>query len=154
MKKVEWINGNKMKFVSGHKAFDSQCNCLDTGNVYANTQYSSFVRSWNDDGKSLNLLNWTPTMYEPGHLFKFDTNSFKESFPEFKRIEKGLAEESKQWKESHILYAFFHHNGSRKVLHGFILTDYNHNHIKTYYFGTSYKSEMILLECKKYICNE
>lgn len=152
MKKIEWINGNKMKFISGHKTFDNQCNYLGTGNVEANTQYYSFIRAWNDDGKD--LMDHDRNKREPGHLFNFDVNPFRQSFPEFRYIEKQLIEESKEWKESHILYAFFHHNEKKRILHGFILTDKNHNYVRTYYFSKTYKSENILTECRKYICND
>jgi hypothetical protein len=154
MKTIEWDNPNKMKFFSGHKAFDKQTNYISTENVAANTQYSSFIRSWNNDGKG--LIDYDRNKREPEWLFNFDITPFKETFSEFRKIETDLTNRSKQWTESHILYAFFHINLQpyrRKILHGFVLTDRNHNHVKTWYFGSSYKSWDLVEEAKKYITN-
>ena len=46
MKHATWDNPNKMHIDTGYKLFDKQTNVISYGNVYANTQTSSYIPIW------------------------------------------------------------------------------------------------------------
>lgn len=153
LKKLEWKNPNKILINTGHKKFDNQTNLISTGNVCANTQYSGFIRHWNNEGEG--LIDYPKNKRKPGHLFNFDMNIFKKVLNIPNWIVSIIAQEAKERNKSMILYCFFHHNNhphsKGRIIHGYILTDYNYKHIQTFYTGPTYKSYDIISECKKYI---
>ena len=117
MKQCTWDNPNKMHMDSGFKLFDRQTNLISTGNVWANTQYSSFIRPYSEvkNGNYIGKL---------GDFLKFDMQFF-EYVPE--HMKKIIYD--KERKESVILYQFKVYHGERKEIIGYVLTDYNHNYI-------------------------
>lgn len=46
MKKIKWLNPNKMEFLSEHKEFNKQCRYITTGNQIGDVVISSYVRSF------------------------------------------------------------------------------------------------------------
>ena len=48
MKKAVYDKSGRQIVSSAWKEFNQQTNCISTGNVYANTQYSSFIRPWKE----------------------------------------------------------------------------------------------------------
>ena len=110
-------NGMKMIVDSGWKEFDKQTNCLATGNVYASTQVSSFIRPYGQT--ECNGF----TMPE-GHLMNFDMNPFR-NFRMPRDIEKALKDVNR--RESVILYMFFVRNKDRRIEpFCWTITDYHH----------------------------
>lgn len=144
MKKATWDNPNKMHFESDFKLFNKQTNLITTGNAWCNTQYSSFVRPWNE------VKNGGYTG-KPGDFLKYDMQGFC-NVPE--HIRKNLFD--KERKESYILYEFFVYQNGRREIIGHVLTDYNDRFIADNVncnYGQSYfKRESAINECKKYIC--
>jgi len=98
MKKETWnAAGTKMIIDSGWKEFDRQTNLFATGNVYANTQYSSFIRPW----KQTECNGFTNP---EGHLMDFDLKAYDRwHMPQ--DIEDYLKD--KEREDSVILYMFF-----------------------------------------------
>ena len=147
MKEKTWDTPNKMHFASGFATFDRQTNIITTGNVIANTQYSWFIRSYYE-------TECNGFSFPPGHLQMSDLKFFtKEGLPEevvgfIRKIDTG---------ESVILYNFHHWLGPshrpRLVMDGWVLTDSEHNHIKTWHARGSIKSMLAVEEANKYVCN-
>lgn len=129
---------------TGLKIFDKQTNLISTGNVMANTQFSSFVRPYNKtevNGKTR----------EPGALMCFDLQEFHK-LP--KAIDDLIRDVNR--KDSVILYEFHYYSNKRKLIVGYIITDryYNllHKHVNYGFHGIRRLS--CLNEVLKYITNE
>lgn len=102
---------------SGWKEFDRQTNVIATGNVYANTQYSSFIRPW----KETECNGFTDP---EGHLIKYDLKPFQNYWIP-KDIEEYLTNRNRQ--DSVILYMFFVRDKEGCVEpFSFVVTDYHH----------------------------
>ena len=114
MEKPEYNSkGTRQLVNSGWKAFDRQTNCISTGNVYANTQYSGCIRPWKE-------TECNGRQNPEGHLTEFDLKPFRNlRIP--KRIENILKDKNRT--ESMILYMFF------------ILDKYNH--VKPFYWAVT-----------------
>ena len=143
MKKIEWENPNKMKFESYYKTFNKQTNYIDTGNVVANTQYSTFVRTYNET--KCNGFD-----FPQGHLQDYDFEKFEA--PSY--IKNEMRQLMKNQTKDCIAYNFHvWQNGQRKDI-GFVLTDYDHHLIKywvMYGRNITNKRESAILEAIKYI---
>lgn len=145
MKLIQWKTPNKMLFESEHKTFNKQTNLITTGNVWANTQRSSYIRPSNQT--ICNGFN-RPIV----ELQNYDLENMSHILPQ------STISAIKQLVDANnggIVYAFFHVHKKRKILHGVILTDKAHNHLKTFvnpWYAP--KSDSVLNECKKYICND
>jgi hypothetical protein len=124
LKKIEWANPNKMKFESGHKLFDRQTNYLSTGNVIANTQFSSFIRAGNC------TVSPVGEHVPEGVLQDFDLNPFK-GLPRF--IREFIRKVGKD--KSVIMYELRHWYGRTKVVDGYVVTDADYKHLKTFYIN-------------------
>lgn len=142
MKKKTWDNGNKMHFESGHKAFDHQTDCISTGNVWANTQYSGYIRSHLE-------LECNGFFNDPGHLRNYDIKQF--NFALFGGVRQWLQD----YKEKKvILYVWKHYNGQKRIIDGITITDEDHNKLATFFpYGHSYKASLAVNEAEKYVCN-
>ena len=147
MKECKWSkDGMKMLIDSGWKEFDRQTNLIDTGNVIANTQYSSFIRPW----KETKCNGYTNP---EGHLTNYDLKPFRNYWiPE--DIEKYLIDHNRQ--ESSILYMFFVRDKEGHVEpFSFVVTDYHHRLIMyrvRSYRGQRYMKRLIATkEAIKYI---
>lgn len=134
-------NGMKMIIDSGYKKFDKATNYISKGNVMANTQYSSYIRSYNEVKNG----NYTGKL---GDFLKYDLQFFKNVNP---RIMNILNDKTRE--KSMILYQFNIGN----VIIGHILTDYDHNYIASsavYTYGVRLsKIYSCLEELENYVCN-
>ena len=140
-------SGMKQIINSGYKLFDNQTNYIGTGNVISNTQYSSFVRGYN------NINNYDNSA-KPGQLLKYDLQHFENIPPGF--IKDTLYNLGRT--VSLILYEFCTWKGEQKNVIGYVLTDVDHNLIDYQiinYYGSNWieKKFAAIREAMKYICN-
>ena len=151
MKKKEWVTPNRMKFESLHKTFNRQVSMISTGNQIGNTVYSSYIRSYNE-------TECNGRTFPKGHLQEYDLGWLVKEAPQ----------ETKDFIRRHgkdrkfILYVFFHRSNGKifwnrsyeeKIIHGAVITDPEHNYIKTFYSRNNVKSRSVIDEAKKYITN-
>lgn len=141
MKEIEWVNDNKMLFESGHKTFNKQTKLITTGNHLGNTQYSLFVRSFEE-------TECNGHENEKGELQKWDLDNFKDLPIDIREEIEALLK-----NRGGILNEFRYWKGDKKILVGYILTDTEHNFIESWNVLKTTKSYGILDECKKYIVN-
>ncbi len=141
MREKKWHNGDHQWIETGHKTFDRKTDCIDTGNVWASTQLSNYVRPVSE-------VECNGRQFPPGHLRDFDLNRFRRS--------GGLPTAVENWfkknpEGTHILYRFFHRIGERKIVHGYVITDGDY-HLKFRHITSSkHKSFMVIAECITYI---
>ncbi len=122
-------SGMKQIIDSGFKTFDKQTNLITYGNVIANTQISSYIRT-----KTETTCNGFD--FKEDELRQHDLQWFKKYLNSYsiKRIEE--LTENKQA----ILYMFFITNKKKEIDPiGFILTD--SDHLKVLYFTTNKDTE-------------
>ena len=143
-KTKKWDSKGNMIVESGWKLFDKQSNYIGTGNVWATTQYSSFIRPYSD------VVNGG-YIASPGDFLKFDMKAFKEIPFHIKDI---LLDKSRS--ESVCLYEFFVHIDGNREPFAYLLTDYHGKwmaeHIICRPRQCYAKRVAALNECKKYIC--
>lgn len=140
MKKIEWINDNKMLFESEHKNFNRAVKCISGGNVIGDTQYSGFIRSY--ERTECNRFR-----VSEGELQNYDLNWLNEYLPaSFKDWIRGQ-------KEEFIGYSFFYRKGRRKIFIGWVLTSPQDKLIRKKYARYTRKTISALDECIKYIIN-
>ena len=157
MKTIEWETNNKMRFESGFKTFDRQTNCIHTGNVIGGrTQLSFCIRAYN-----------TPTRpmggpVEPGEMQEYDLEQFGKCNPRCHVPQHIRHEVYREGRDRGLtLYCFRHlayRDGQRiVVVDGWVLTDYEYNHVKTWYGlrgrRVRGKSVAAVDEAAKYVCN-
>ena len=142
MKKHEWVTPNRMRFESLHKTFNRQVSMIGTGNQIGNTVLSSYIRPYNK-------IECNGFERPPRVLQEYDLESIVKEAP---RIAKDWVRQNGREK-SFILYLFFHWRNHERIIHGAIITDSDHNHAQTFYFRRGYKSESIIDEARKYVCN-
>lgn len=134
MKEKVWATPNRMLIETDHRTFDRQTNVISTGNVIANTQLSLYVRG------ELRVKCWGPETRKPGHLRDYDLRSW----PEMPRLVRELVlRETKGREDSVWVSSFFHHNGSRKVVHGYIIARGN-KLLHQVCTGPTYKSRLVI----------
>ncbi len=143
-KERTWDNPNKMHIETGHKTFDAQTKIISHGNVVAPTQLSTYVRSIND----------VDSTGRKGGLFRFDMQMFH-NLGLSRLAEETIARISANQVKPIIVYAFFHTlTGNRKLVHGMVVTDYDHKLIKKIYVYNKESSIKIIDEVTKYIALE
>lgn len=101
---------------TGHKTFDKKANndLLITGNVVGNCQFSSYIRAYNQ-------TECNEKEFKPGALQSFDLrNFFVSGYHVPYSIEYRIESDKNQ---RFILYCIRHSVGSKKRIHGWILTD-------------------------------
>lgn len=144
MKVTKWLkNADRVEFNSLHKTYNSKIQCPSTGNVIDNGFLSFYIRAWDNT----HCNGYTS---EPGGLQRFDLDQFGNTY-----IPESIREYCRNYKGGDhvgILYCVRHWDRGRKIIHGWILTDYNHNLIKTVYRG-GYKSNSVIDEFIKYVAN-
>ena len=126
------------------KSFN-KCAYITRGQALTPTQYSVFIRPKN----ALNGYN----LNEYGQAFKYDIGAFERvpqiTIPQsFKKIIE--LESEKRKNESVLLYAFYHYDTNhkdKKIVHGFVLTDRNHNLIAIRYMNNRKKSMNVVDTC-------
>lgn len=133
-------NGMKMLINTGFKTFDKQTNLITTGNVYASTQFSSYIRPWSKT--ECNGMD-----FPCGELLKYDLKPFSPYTIPIP-IMRELYDETRT--ESLILYMFFIHRQGIKPL-GWVLTDKNHKMKSWFVDYWTWKREAAMKEIIKYI---
>lgn len=149
MKEVTYTANDKVNINTGHKTFDRQCECLMTGNVWGNAQFSSYIRSY-DECECNGRVN------PCGHLQEFDLGHFKnvpqhilKSVHAFTHSVPAIFYEFRHWKKVY--------GSKEKVIHGYILTFTDQNNYrlaKKWYCGNGNKSKQIIDTVAEYISNE
>ena len=120
MKKAVYNNKGNQVVKTDWVEFNKQTNCISTGNVYANTQRSSFIRPWLE-------TKCNGHDFQAGHLMKFDLENYRGyRIPE--EIESYIRD--KYRKDSVILYMFFTVRNKRVIPFGWVLTDRNYKLLK------------------------
>ena len=119
MKQKIWNKKGEQVVNSGWKEFDKQTNYIGTGNVYANTQVSTFIRPWGQT----ECNNYT---FPEGQLMNSDLKQF-DGF----RIPASLLGviKDKNRKDSVILYMFFTMRNKRVVPFGWVLSERDYSTI-------------------------
>jgi len=144
MKKAQWVNGNHMLFESECKTFNRQCDLISTGNVWGIVQLSQYIRSTNE-------TTCNGTTFKHGELRDYDLKPFH--MGQFPSIRKTVMEYTNTGRKI-ILYKFRHFNGESEIIHGFVITDTNHQLLKKFITGPTYKSASVIDETIKYITEE
>lgn len=155
MKYKTWDNPNKMHIETGYKLFDKQTNLISHGNVYANTQSSSYIRPYMEaecNGKE----------FKPGELMKFDLKCvFGEYLRDYNLVPQAIKRvlEDRDRKQSVVLYKFFVTVKREHKVIGFVLADYDNNLIERCAINTGnysyfWKRYNAILEASKYVCND
>lgn len=143
MKSIEFEHPNKMRFESGFKTFDNQTNLISTGNLVSNTQYSTCVRS-------RNTVKCGDKIFPKGDLQQFDLDHF-ETLPQDVRkfFEQGYTISNNVW-----LYQFRHFSRGKKIVDGFVITDYSFAKILKVWYRNWFKSYYAVQEAMKYIADD
>jgi hypothetical protein len=145
MEKTIWRkDGMKQIINTGHKEFDRQFVCASTGNVIGGGQYSNYIRPYTET-ECNGFIN------PPGHLQEFDLKHFDNLYYDIREYVKKYTHD-----KSAILYEFYHWNGERRIVHGFVLTtgyDDGYKLINYWTVGPTYKSYMVLEGVIPYITN-
>lgn len=152
MKKVVFLNPNKMAIDTGHRAFDAAVGALGVGNVIDGGQHSTYVRAFN----TRTLPGGTPC--EPGAMQAFDLKLFQ---PLPDAVLRCIYEHGSD--EDLILYQFHHTTdrydsfGDRVVVtHGYVITRTHardHELIAKFYTGPTKKSIGVVDVCAEYVAN-
>ncbi|RLE37801.1 hypothetical protein DRJ17_05770 [Candidatus Woesearchaeota archaeon] len=142
MKKVEWVTPNRMKFESLHKSFNKQTKCISVGNQIASTVVSSYIRPYSE-------TECNGQKFPEGYLQECDLNWIVKDAPGY--VKDYIRENGKN--KTFILYLLFHWYKNKKIMHGAIITDEEHNYVNMFLFRQNRKSLSILEEVKKYVCN-
>lgn len=150
LKQKTWKTPKKMRVDSDYGEFNRQSDIITTGNVYASTQKSRYIRPWL-------METWAGKTYEKGRLLEEDMRGFGQIGNE--SILKVIYDEHR--KGSVILYEFFlkkygvEKGKAVKDVIGHVLTDENNKLIGyTLYVpernGIA-KRRSALYECMNYV---
>jgi hypothetical protein len=146
MKKKEWDHEkDKMIVQTGHATFDRQTNVISTGNIIANTMIGWHCRPYNET----ECNGW---QFKPGHLREFDLKKWKERgiyHPVLAFVRNATQADKSIW-----IYEFFHYNDDTRIVHGYVITSYNHKILRKFITGPTYRSTGVIYECAKYVGDE
>lgn len=145
MKKKVWVTPNRMLMETGHGAFDKQTNVISTGNIIANTQNARYVRG------ELCVECWGPKVYQPGELRDYDLENWPRMSPSVRRavVQATTGQQGSVWVSE-----FFHYNGHRKIIHGYVITAPDHELLTTFVTGPTYKSAGVIDGVLPYVTGE
>ncbi len=133
-----WRDGNHQLFESGHKTFDRQVDCVSTGNVIGHVQLSSHIRPYAE-------TECNGRVWQSGHLRAFDLKNWQ--LPcHVRQCVLDMTEINAVW-----LYEFRHWRGEEKIVHGYVITNYEHDLLDYFITGPTYKSELVIHEAITYI---
>lgn len=146
MEAKKYNRQGNMLIETENQTFNRKTIVITHGNVIAPTMFGFYIRSpKNTECNGFTFPEW--------HLFKTDMKPFREELRLNQRVIDYVAHEALKRDKSVILYAFFHWRGQKRIIHGFVLTDWDYKHIETFYSNYRSKTISVLNECKKYICN-
>lgn len=103
---------------TGLKAFDKVANTtyVGTGNVMSDVQFSSYIRARTETRMPVGTEHRAP-----GFLRDFDLEGFRSGIYKMPaHVERAVLAETEE--KGAILYCFFHHSSSGRVVDGFVLT--------------------------------
>lgn len=101
------------KPTTGHATFDREMEAVYDGNATTDTQHSAYIRAHGNTTRPLG------DSCEPGVLQDFDLKPFRQALGLPRHIDAAVVRELRD--RQGILYAFFHHRGGERVVHGFLL---------------------------------
>jgi hypothetical protein len=124
---------------TGNKTFD-RVGYVSTGNVESDCQRSGFVRPFTE-------TECNGFTRKPGELQEWDLRAgfCKPDMPA--EVKRFIRETGKT--ATLCAYLFFHWRGSRKIVHGWIVTDYHHKPLRTWYASNRAKSVAVIRACAK-----
>jgi len=142
LKKVEWVNPNKMKFESAHKEFNRQTALISTGNVLGSTQLSFFIRPFNTP------KNPVGEKVARGAMQNYDLNQFTHLPYHIRDFVK-----NQSVNENVILYEFRHFKNGRKIVDGYVVTTSDYKLLGKFYINNNWKAMDAVDEATKYIAH-
>lgn len=129
-KYYEWRkDGNKMIIHSDFKEFNKQTNCISEGNAISNTQYSNYIRPYNE------TINPVGEKVQEGHLFNYDLKYFN--------ISNSYREYIKSLNMPVILYEFFIYRNGEKDIIGWLIEDAKEQIIIDFSVNCEYKTHYL-----------
>ena len=147
MKKATWNKtGTRQLVNSGYRLFDKQTNCITTGNVYASTKYSGFIRPYTE-------TKCNNHDFAKGELMHTDLRPFRRyGIPSY--IYDILTDQTRAG--SYILYMFFVTDSDKSIRPVcWVVTDKMHKLITSTFvhlYGTNWlKPQQVLAEVLPYI---
>lgn len=128
-----------MRIETGHKTFDRQTNLISFGNIVSNTQYSKWIRPYNE-------TKCYGQERPKGYLQDWDLDYF-ENLPNYVRnyIKETAIDDPV------ILYEFRSYNNNTKIIHGYVVTNKDHELLNYFVTGPTYKSYDVIKKCIKYV---
>jgi len=129
---------------TGHKTFDSQFDYVGTGSVISRVQLSCCIRPHNSTD-----IFFATKQREVGFFQAFDLESFDYIPLDVKTFTKEATQE-----EPAILYKFRSWNGTDQVVHGWVVTDIDGKHLKSFYTRNTPKSHAVVDTCAKLVTTE
>ena len=139
MKKVKWVNGNKMLFESEYKTFNKAVDLIGHGNVMGNVQTSGYIRGYSE-------TECNGLQSPKGHLQNYDLDW----------LNKHLPYELKDWikgqNKTFVGYSFFYWKNGGRIFIGWVVTCQD-KLVKKVYAKYNSKTISALDECIKYITN-
>lgn len=141
-------NGMKMIINSDFKTFNNQTNCISSGNVIANTQYSNHIRPYKE-------IECNGKVNEKGHLRDYDLQFFGEGCNSWSTIKDYI--KSITTEKGCMLYEFFYYKNSncnRKVVIGYIVEQNGEYEILVTDLNNKEKKLNALKLCKQIIEND
>lgn len=135
MREKVWVTPDRMLMETGHRTFDRQTNLISTGNIIAETQLARYIRG------ELKVTCWGDEVYKPGHLRNFDLGNFPWLSATVRAF---IITHTNGTKDSVWVSQFFHYNGHRKIVHGYIITTTDHKLLAKFITGRTYKSGLVI----------
>lgn len=148
MKKIEWTKTGNMRIETGHKAFDQQTNLITTGNIISTTQEASYVRG------ELDVVSpWDYTVHARSEFRDYDLDAWSDLPAHVKAY---IRERTNDTKESVWVSEFFHylvrhvqgglypHINKVRIVDGYVITTHDHQLLRTYVTGPTYKSAWVI----------
>lgn len=125
--------------------FNEQTNYIGTGNVIATTQFSGYIRPWNDTSPG-----WSGKLVTEGQYHQFDIAPFRDIPQVVAQAVRRIGDRVGQT----ILYEFRHFNGVEKVIDGYVLTGPDPDYELLAIFRDYGSHSTVIDECAEYISNK
>lgn len=148
LKKITWRTPNRMQIETGCKTFDKQCDLLTTGNVWGRVQFSTYVRPYTET-ECNGIVN------AEGHLQDFDLESMRKvGMPEYIIQEVKAAAVTLSVIVYQIRHWVYKNGKKEKVVHGYVMTDASHKHLRSWFTRKTIKSNEVLIAVRPYIAEK
>lgn len=141
MKKIKWINPNRMEFNSPHKSFNRQCRYITTGNHIGDIVISNFIRPFNK-------TKCNGFKFPKGHLQDFDLKIYNDyGMPYY--VGRYIKNNGKS--QTFILYWIKHFIKNKRITDAYILTTDKYKHVQTWYINRDWRMQEAVRMLKEYI---